>query len=132
MVAQFETDDRAIRDLPSNAAPDARTQRQPKLQVEGFTDSIGSDEYNQRLSEERAEAVCDYLVSNGVNMNNVAAEGMGKSDPIASNSTAQGRKLNRRVEMVVSGDVIGSQITPGAVDNGQNNEQNPPPITPQQ
>ena len=107
-----------------------------KLQVEGFTDSIGSDQYNQELSEKRAEAVRDYLVSNGVNMNNVVAEGMGKSDPIASNSTAQGRKLNRRVEMVVSGDVIGSQITPGAVDNGQdngqNNGQNPPPITPQQ
>lgn len=50
-------------------------------------------------------------------MNNVVAEGLGKSDPIASNSTAQGRKLNRRVEMVLSGDVIGGQITPRAVDN---------------
>ncbi|MGC1371260.1 MAG: OmpA family protein [Candidatus Sulfotelmatobacter sp.] len=107
-----------------------------KLQIEGFTDSIGSDEYNQELSEKRAEAVRDYLVSNGVNMNSVAAVGMGKADPIADNSTAQGRKLNRRVEMIVSGDVIGSQITPGTTDNGQNNGQqnngqNPPPITPQ-
>ena len=47
-------------------------------------------------------------------MNNVAAQGMGKADPIADNSTAAGRKLNRRVEMIVSGDVIGSQLTPGA------------------
>lgn len=84
-----------------------------KLQIEGYTDSIGSDEYNQTLSDKRAEAVRDYLVGQGVSMNNVTAQGMGKSDPIADNSTAAGRKLNRRVEMIVSGDVIGSQITPG-------------------
>jgi len=84
-----------------------------KLQIEGYTDSIGSDEYNQTLSDKRAEAVRDYLVSSGVSMNNVAAQGMGKADPIADNSTASGRKLNRRVEMIVSGDVIGSQLTPG-------------------
>src|ERR1700735_4729744 len=84
-----------------------------KLQVEGYTDSIGSDEYNQTLSDKRAEAVRDYLVSSGVSMNNVAAQGMGKAYPIADNSTASGRKLNRRVEMIVSGDVIGSQLTPG-------------------
>jgi outer membrane protein OmpA-like peptidoglycan-associated protein len=85
-----------------------------KLQIEGYTDSIGSDEYNQTLSEKRAEAVRDYLVSSGVSMNNVAAQGMGKADPVADNSTAAGRKLNRRVEMIVSGDVIGTQLTPGA------------------
>jgi outer membrane protein OmpA-like peptidoglycan-associated protein len=85
-----------------------------KLQIEGYTDAIGSDEYNQTLSEKRAEAVHDYLVSSGVSMNNVAAQGMGKADPVANNSTAAGRKLNRRVEMIVSGDVIGNQITPGA------------------
>jgi len=85
-----------------------------KLQIEGYTDAIGSDEYNQTLSDKRAEAVRDYLVSSGVSMNNVAAQGMGKADPIADNSTAAGRKLNRRVEMIVSGDVIGSQLTPGA------------------
>jgi outer membrane protein OmpA-like peptidoglycan-associated protein len=88
-----------------------------KLQVEGYTDSIGSDEYNQILSEKRAEAVRDYLVSSGVSMNSVAAVGMGKSDPVADNSTASGRKLNRRVEMIVSGDVIGTQLTPGAQGN---------------
>jgi outer membrane protein OmpA-like peptidoglycan-associated protein len=85
-----------------------------KLQIQGYTDSIGTDEYNQTLSEKRAEAVRDYLVSSGVSMNNVAAQGMGKADPIADNSTAAGRKLNRRVEMTVSGDVIGTEITPGA------------------
>lgn len=85
-----------------------------KLQIEGYTDSIGSDEYNQTLSDKRAEAVRDYIVSSGVNMNNVTAQGMGKADPIADNATAAGRKLNRRVEMIVSGDVIGQQLTPGA------------------
>lgn len=85
-----------------------------KLQVEGYTDSIGSDEYNQTLSDKRAEAVRDYIVTSGVNMNNVAARGMGKADPVADNSTAKGRQLNRRVEMIVSGDVIGNQTTPGA------------------
>jgi outer membrane protein OmpA-like peptidoglycan-associated protein len=85
-----------------------------KLQIEGYTDSIGSDEYNQTLSDKRAESVRDYLVSSGVSMNNVAAQGMGKTDPVADNSTAAGRKLNRRVEMIVSGDVIGTQLTPGA------------------
>jgi outer membrane protein OmpA-like peptidoglycan-associated protein len=85
-----------------------------KLQIEGYTDSIGSDGYNQTLSEKRAEAVRDYLVSSGVSMNNVAAQGLGKADPVADNSTSAGRKLNRRVEMIVSGDVIGSQLTPGA------------------
>jgi outer membrane protein OmpA-like peptidoglycan-associated protein len=79
-----------------------------KLQVVGYTDSVGSDEYNQTLSDKRAEAVRDFLVGNGVSMNNVTAQGMGKADPVADNSTAQGRQLNRRVEMVVSGDVIGN------------------------
>jgi outer membrane protein OmpA-like peptidoglycan-associated protein len=83
-----------------------------KLQIEGYTDAIGSDEYNQTLSDKRAEAVRDYLVTSGVSMNNVAARGMGKADPIADNSTAAGRKLNRRVEMIVSGDVIGN-LSPG-------------------
>jgi outer membrane protein OmpA-like peptidoglycan-associated protein len=84
-----------------------------KLQIEGHTDSIGSEGYNQTLSEKRAATVRDYLVSSGVSMNNVAAKGLGKTDPVADNSSAAGRKLNRRVEMIVSGDVIGSQLAPG-------------------
>jgi outer membrane protein OmpA-like peptidoglycan-associated protein len=95
-----------------------------KLQIEGYTDAIGSDEYNQTLSEKRAEAVRDYLVSSGVSMNNVAAQGMGKADPVADNSTAAGRKLNRRVEMIVSGDVIGNQLTPGAPGSNAQGPQN--------
>jgi outer membrane protein OmpA-like peptidoglycan-associated protein len=97
-----------------------------KLQIEGYTDSIGSDEYNQTLSEKRAESVRDYIVSSGVSMNNVAAQGMGKADPVADNTTAAGRKLNRRVEMIVSGDVIGTTITPGAPSS-----QTVPPPNPQ-
>jgi outer membrane protein OmpA-like peptidoglycan-associated protein len=94
-----------------------------KLQIEGYTDAIGSDAYNQTLSEKRAEAVRDYLVTSGVSMNNVAARGMGKADPIADNNTAAGRKLNRRVEMIVSGDVIGNLSGPGA--SGDQSPANP-------
>ena len=94
-----------------------------KLQIEGYTDSIGSDEYNQTLSDKRAEVVRDYLVTSGVSMNNVVARGMGKADPVADNSTAAGRQLNRRVEMIVSGDVIGNQIG-GPAGQGQGT-QNP-------
>src|SRR3954464_3139756 len=88
------------------------------LQVEGHTDSIGSDEYNVQLSEKRADSVCAYLVSNGVRPDSISAEGFGKADPVADNSTASGRKLNRRVDMVVSGDVIGRQLsTPSIVED---------------
>jgi len=87
-----------------------------KLQIEGYTDSIGSDEYNQRLSEKRAGSVRDYLVDSGVSINNVMAQGMGKSDPIADNKTAAGRKLNRRVEMIVSGESIGTGTAGAAGD----------------
>jgi len=78
------------------------------LEVDGYTDSIGSDQYNQQLSEKRAAAVRDYLSSQGVQLNNMVAEGFGKNDPIASNATAQGRQENRRVELVVSGQAIGT------------------------
>jgi len=78
-----------------------------KLQIEGYTDSIGSDEFNQRLSDKRAATVRDYLVDSGISVNNVFAKGLGKANPIADNATSAGRKLNRRVEMIVSGDVIG-------------------------
>jgi outer membrane protein OmpA-like peptidoglycan-associated protein len=80
-----------------------------KLDIEGHTDSIGTDEYNQTLSEKRGDSVRGYLISSGVTPDHVAAVGLGKSDPVADNSTAAGRKLNRRVDMIVSGDVIGTQ-----------------------
>lgn len=80
------------------------------LSVEGYTDSIGTDDYNQKLSERRAGAVRDYLTSNGIASANVQAQGFGKANPVASNDTNAGRQQNRRVEMVVSGDVIGQPI----------------------
>ena len=85
-----------------------------RLEIEGHTDSVGSDAYNQTLSEKRAASVRDYLVDSHVSINSVIARGFGKTRPVADNSTASGRKLNRRVEMIVSGDVIGTQVTPGA------------------
>jgi outer membrane protein OmpA-like peptidoglycan-associated protein len=82
-----------------------------RLEVEGHTDIVGGDEYNQRLSEQRAATVRDYLVQNGISMNNVTAIGFGKTRPIASNDTSAGRQQNRRVELVVSGDEIGNNTT---------------------
>ena len=91
-----------------------------KLQVEGYTDNIGSDEYNQKLSEERADEVRDYLVSQSVAEAGISAQGYGKSHPIADNSTNSGRAQNRRVELVVSGDAIGvEEQTPGASSQNQ-------------
>ena len=78
-----------------------------KLQVEGYTDSVGSAEYNQKLSENRADAVRDFLVSQGVSMENISATGFGMDKPVADNNTAAGRAQNRRVQLVVSGDAIG-------------------------
>jgi outer membrane protein OmpA-like peptidoglycan-associated protein len=95
------------------------------LSVEGHTDSIGTDEYNQTLSEKRADAVRDYLTSNGIPMANVQAVGMGKADPVASNDTAAGRQQNRRVEMVVSGDVIGQPIASPSSNSNMQNPANP-------
>lgn len=80
-----------------------------KLQVEGYTDSVGGDEYNQKLSENRADAVRDFLVTQGVQADNISATGYGKAKPVADNATASGRAQNRRVNLVVSGDAIGVQ-----------------------
>jgi len=80
-----------------------------KLQLEGHTDSVGSDDYNLKLSQQRADAVRDFLVEQGVAMASIASIGLGKSDPVASNDTATGRQQNRRVELVVSGAAIGTQ-----------------------
>jgi outer membrane protein OmpA-like peptidoglycan-associated protein len=87
-----------------------------RLDVEGHTDSVGGDDYNQRLSEQRGGAVRDYLTRQGMATSSVTAKGFGKTQPVASNDTAAGRQQNRRVEMVVSGEVIGTVIgTPIAV-----------------
>lgn len=84
------------------------------LDVEGHTDSIGSDEYNQQLSEHRADAVRSYLVQQGIPEDAIVARGLGKSSPVASNDTAEGRQQNRRVEMVISGDAIGTSKSASA------------------
>ena len=81
-----------------------------RLEVDGHTDSTGSDEYNQQLSEKRAASVRDYLAQQGIPISSVAVMGFGKTEPVASNSTAAGRQQNRRVELVVSGEVIGTPI----------------------
>ena len=80
------------------------------LQIEGYTDSTGTMALNQTLSEQRANAVRDFLLTQGVNTNNMTAVGYGVNYPVASNDSASGRKLNRRVELVVSGEVIGKKI----------------------
>jgi len=81
-----------------------------KLEVEGHTDSTGSDALNQTLSEQRAGAVRSYLVQQGLSADAVTAKGFGKTMAIADNATAAGRQKNRRVELIVSGEVIGIQV----------------------
>ncbi len=113
-----------------------------RLQVEGYTDNIGSEEYNQKLSEQRAGTVRDYLVAQGVQQANITAQGYGKSDPIADNSTSAGRAKNRRVQLVVSGNAIGvppsapgagGGMQPSGTPQGQPSQQGapPPPANPQ-
>jgi outer membrane protein OmpA-like peptidoglycan-associated protein len=78
-----------------------------KIQIEGHTDSTGSDDYNQRLSERRAQAVSAYLADQKIGQAVVATAGFGESRPVATNGTAAGRQQNRRVELVVTGESIG-------------------------
>ena len=82
-----------------------------KIEVEGHTDSVGGDDYNQRLSERRAESVRSYLVEQKIPPTALDAEGFGESRPVATNATPAGRQQNRRVELVVSGESIGRTET---------------------
>ena len=106
------------------------------LVVVGYTDNTGSPEFNEKLSNQRADAVHDFLIQQGVNPQDITAVGYGENFPVASNSTAQGRALNRRVELVVSGEIIGVKIgvPPSAQQNsGPSNTVPPaqqPPSTP--
>jgi outer membrane protein OmpA-like peptidoglycan-associated protein len=88
------------------------------LQIEGHTDSVGSDDFNQRLSEKRADSVRTYLVGQGISGDTVTAIGLGKADPVATNTTSAGRQQNRRVELIVSGEPIGS-AAPAASGNSR-------------
>jgi len=72
------------------------------INIYGHTDSKGSSEYNQKLSERRANSVVNYLVRNGVSKNRLSSIGLGKDDPIATNETAEGRAKNRRVEFAIT------------------------------
>jgi len=80
------------------------------IAVGGYTDNVGGDAMNQRLSENRAGSVRDYLVQQGVSTNSVSAEGFGNSSPVASNDNPAGRQQNRRVELLVSGEAIGHPV----------------------
>jgi outer membrane protein OmpA-like peptidoglycan-associated protein len=82
-----------------------------KLEVEGFTDSVGTDQSNMVLSENRANSVRDFLVKQGIATSSISSTGFGEGQPVATNDTAAGRQQNRRVELVVSGDIIGSSST---------------------
>jgi outer membrane protein OmpA-like peptidoglycan-associated protein len=82
-----------------------------RVEIDGFTDSVGSDSYNQELSQRRADAVKSALLTRGVDPARVGTEGYGKSFPVASNDDSGGRQLNRRVEVVIGGD-NGAPISP--------------------
>ena len=78
--------------------------------MEGHTDNVGADDYSQRLSERRGSAVRDYLVGHGLPVGSVVTKGFGEMKALVSNDTASGRQQNRRVEIVISGDLIGTEI----------------------
>jgi outer membrane protein OmpA-like peptidoglycan-associated protein len=84
------------------------------LQIEGHTDSVGSDDFNQQLSERRSDTVRDFLAEQGVPASSITARGFGKTQPVASNDTPEGRQRNRRVELVVNGDAIGNTASASA------------------
>jgi len=81
-----------------------------QLDIEGHTDSTGSDELNEKLSAQRALSVQSYLAEQGIRQEYLTAKGFGKTMPVADNATAAGRQQNRRVELIVSGEVIGAKI----------------------
>jgi outer membrane protein OmpA-like peptidoglycan-associated protein len=82
------------------------------IEVGGYTDNVGTDDMNQTLSENRAGSVRDYLVQQGVLANSVSSRGFGNTLPVASNDNSAGRQQNRRVELLVSGEAIGSPVNP--------------------
>jgi outer membrane protein OmpA-like peptidoglycan-associated protein len=84
------------------------------IAVGGYTDNVGGDQMNQKLSDNRAGSVRDYLVQEGVAGTSVSAEGFGNSSPVATNENPAGRQQNRRVELVVSGEAIGTTTTVAA------------------
>jgi outer membrane protein OmpA-like peptidoglycan-associated protein len=110
----FDTDEYSLRPLAreklAKVAGIVEGHSGLRLDVEGYTDSAGGDEYNQKLSEQRGTSVRDYLMQQGMPGTSVTTKGFGKAGPVASNETAQGRQQNRRVELVISGEIIGTEI----------------------
>jgi outer membrane protein OmpA-like peptidoglycan-associated protein len=90
------------------------------MQIEGHTDSVGGDAFNVKLSEQRADSVKDFLGEQGVSLSSITAQGFGKAEPVATNDTAEGQQRNRRVEIVVNGDSIGTSTTATARPSNQN------------
>jgi outer membrane protein OmpA-like peptidoglycan-associated protein len=84
------------------------------LQVEGRTDSDGTEEFNQQLSERRSDSVRDFLAEQSVPVSLMSAKGLCKNQPVASNDTPEGRQRNRRLELIVNGDSIGKTVGAGA------------------
>jgi outer membrane protein OmpA-like peptidoglycan-associated protein len=82
-----------------------------RVQIDGFTDSVGTDGYNEDLSQRRADAVKTALVNRGVEPSRIGTEGYGKAYPVANNNDSGGRQLNRRVEVVIGGN-NGTAISP--------------------
>ena len=82
-----------------------------RLAIEGYTDNIGGDEANMKLSQQRADTVREFLTQQGLSADAVSSVGLGKAEPVADNSTNEGRQKNRRVEIIVSGEAIGSKLT---------------------
>ena len=80
------------------------------LAIEGHTDTTGTPDFNMKLSQQHADSVWEFLAKQGLSPDTITAKGMGQDNPVADNNTAAGRKLNRRVEIIVSGEVIGVKI----------------------
>ena len=101
-----------------------------KMEVNGYTDSVGSDALNLTLSDNRANAVKAYLINEGIDPASIMSTGYGRSNPVASNDTSSGRQQNRRVEILISGEIIGTQIG-GATGNNANPHGTAPQPPPQ-
>jgi outer membrane protein OmpA-like peptidoglycan-associated protein len=93
-----------------------------KVEVDGYTDDVGGEALNQTLSDQRADTVRDYLLQQGVSPSSLTARGFGEGNPVASNDTSIGRQLNRRVELVLSGEVIGAAVSPSAASSQHRGE----------
>jgi len=78
--------------------------KERRVQIDGFTDSVGTDSYNEELSQRRANSVKSALLSRGVDSSRIGTEGYGKAYPVANNVDSGGRQLNRRVEVVIGGE----------------------------